>query len=215
MRRSRRRCGPSSLRHDAADPRVWALVVERWRAVEVPFELGSALLRLGECAARAGDPDQARDAFDEAIRIGNDLGAAPLVEATEAAARRARVRLSTVREGRRPSSDSRYESSRSSGSSATAPRTAPSPSGCSSRPRPSRSTSPTFWRSSRWATAVRRPRWHAGRDCSSRGQVRRVALRGLVPTTTQVRRRAVDSRRASLDWLGWRGVVARPGAARR
>ena len=40
--------------HDAADPQVWTLVVERWRAVEVPFELGSALLRLGECAARAG-----------------------------------------------------------------------------------------------------------------------------------------------------------------
>ena len=87
-------------RRDAADsPQVWAAVVERWRAVEVPFELGSALLRLGECAARAGDPDQARDAFDEAIRIGNDLGAAPLVEAAEAAARRARVRLSTVPRG--------------------------------------------------------------------------------------------------------------------
>jgi DNA-binding CsgD family transcriptional regulator len=87
-------------RRDAADsPEMWADVVEHWRVAGTPFELGHALLRLGECAARAGDPDQARDAFEESIRIADDLGAAPLAEATAAAARRTRVRLSTFGRG--------------------------------------------------------------------------------------------------------------------
>jgi len=92
---------PAQLaRRDGVDsPDVWAEVVERWRAVAMPFELGWALLRLGEAAAREGHSGQAREAWDEAIRIGTDLGAVPLVEATEAAARRARLRLSAAQRG--------------------------------------------------------------------------------------------------------------------
>ena len=77
-------------------PEVWASVVERWRVLGMPFELGWALLRLGESAAREGHSCQARDAWDEALRIGNKVGALPLVAAAESAARRARVRLPTI-----------------------------------------------------------------------------------------------------------------------
>jgi len=91
-------------RRDAADsPEMWAAVVDRWRALAIPFELGQSLLRLGECAARAGRADDAKAAFEETVRIATDLDAVPLVEAVESAARRARVRLSSM-QSRTPTS---------------------------------------------------------------------------------------------------------------
>ncbi len=63
------------------------------RQLTFPFLLGSALVRLGDAWRSLGRSDEAGRALREAIRIGERLGASPLVEEARAAGSRAHLRL--------------------------------------------------------------------------------------------------------------------------
>jgi DNA-binding NarL/FixJ family response regulator len=67
--------------------------VDAWRAAGDPYPLAYALLRRGEAAGAAGDADAAASALEEAARIAEQLGAAPLLQEARAVARAARMRL--------------------------------------------------------------------------------------------------------------------------
>jgi len=77
------------------DPAMWLAVVDAWRRTPLPHPLGWALLRFGHAAASAGQVTQARQALEQAIVIGEQLGARPLVEAALAAGRRGHLRLAS------------------------------------------------------------------------------------------------------------------------
>ena len=72
---------------------TWAAVVASWRAVSRPFQLGAALVRYGEACRIAGHTAEAGSALREALQIGEQLGARPLVEEVLAVSRRAHLRL--------------------------------------------------------------------------------------------------------------------------
>ena len=65
----------------------------RGAAVPRPFLLGSALLRAGEACRAAGQVPEAAAALREAVSIGEQLGAAPLVEEALTVARKSHLRL--------------------------------------------------------------------------------------------------------------------------
>ncbi|MFC4784290.1 helix-turn-helix transcriptional regulator [Nocardioides sp. MAHUQ-72] len=74
-------------------PETWTAVVDRWRAIGTPFQLGVALVRAGEASRVAGHTSDAGAALREAVQIGMQLGARPLVEEALAVSRRAHLRL--------------------------------------------------------------------------------------------------------------------------
>jgi DNA-binding CsgD family transcriptional regulator len=74
---------------------MWSDVVGRWRDAGLSFRLGWALVRLGEAVSSAAQSAQARLALDEAVNIGTELGARPLLEAAQAVGRRAHLRLAS------------------------------------------------------------------------------------------------------------------------
>lgn len=81
-------------RRDRTDsPVTWMAVVEAWRHCPRPFLLGSALLRAGEACRAAGHVPEAAAALREAVSIGEQLGAAPLVEEALTVARKTHLRL--------------------------------------------------------------------------------------------------------------------------
>jgi DNA-binding CsgD family transcriptional regulator len=83
-------------RRDRTDsPVTWMAVVEAWRHCPRPFLLGSALLRAGEACRAAGQVPEAAAALREAVSIGEQLGAAPLVEEALTVARQTHLRLTS------------------------------------------------------------------------------------------------------------------------
>jgi DNA-binding CsgD family transcriptional regulator len=83
-------------RRDRTDsPVTWLAVVEAWRHFPRPFQLGSALLRAGEACRAAGEVPEAAAALREAVSIGEQLGAAPLVEEALTVARQTHLRLTS------------------------------------------------------------------------------------------------------------------------
>jgi DNA-binding NarL/FixJ family response regulator len=95
----------SQIRADLARRRgedsakMWSGVVDRWRETGLTFRLGWALVRLGEARASAAQSAQARQALDEAVNIGTELGARPLLETAQAVGRRAHLRLASSMRG--------------------------------------------------------------------------------------------------------------------
>jgi DNA-binding CsgD family transcriptional regulator len=72
-----------------SDP--WAAAVNAWARTGHVHEQAWALVRLAECHLAAGDNDDARKALQQAVEIGERLGAAPLVDAAAAVSRRGRL----------------------------------------------------------------------------------------------------------------------------
>ncbi len=71
---------------------AWSEAVARWRPTGMPHWLARALLGQGRSA---GERATAQRALEEAARIAQQLGARPLLEAVQAAARRQRLPLAT------------------------------------------------------------------------------------------------------------------------
>jgi DNA-binding CsgD family transcriptional regulator len=73
-----------------------------WEAVEIcrrggdPYLIGYALLRAGESDVAAGAREHAATALEEAARLADGIGAAPLLEEIHGLARRARLKLEAV-----------------------------------------------------------------------------------------------------------------------
>ena len=81
-------------RRDGTDtPATWMAVVEGWRECPRPFLLGSALVRAGDAFRAAGQVPEAAAVLREAVSIGENLGARPLVEESLRVARKAHLRL--------------------------------------------------------------------------------------------------------------------------
>jgi DNA-binding CsgD family transcriptional regulator len=75
------------------DGSAWAAAVDAWRAVDNPYQLSYALLRLAEAHLAAGDRDSATGTVREAHAIAERLGSAPIAADAAALARRARISL--------------------------------------------------------------------------------------------------------------------------
>ena len=75
------------------DPDVWRRVAERWAALGRPYLEAYARWREGEAAIGAADRAAAADALRRSQAIAAELGAAPLRDAVEGLARRARLVL--------------------------------------------------------------------------------------------------------------------------
>ncbi len=73
------------------DPDAWALAAERWRDLGDRWATATALLREAEAAASTSAVDRAATALRQAHSIAIELGAAPLVKATQAVSRRTRI----------------------------------------------------------------------------------------------------------------------------
>ena len=86
--------GAELARRDRTDsPVTWMAVADSWRGCRRPFLLASALLRAGEACRAAGQVPEAAAALREAVSIGEQLGASPLVEEALAVARKTHLRL--------------------------------------------------------------------------------------------------------------------------
>ena len=83
-------------------PATWETAVTRWRAAARPFQLGAALVRYGDALRVAGRAPDARGPLREALQIGQQLGARPVVEEALMVSRQARLRLRA--DGHRPAS---------------------------------------------------------------------------------------------------------------
>ena len=90
---ARHACADLERRSGTDTPEQWTAVVDGWRRVGHPFPLATALVRAGASYAAAGRSDEARDALQEAVEIGERLGARPLVEEAAAVAAAAHLRL--------------------------------------------------------------------------------------------------------------------------
>ena len=85
------------LRSDGpGDVAAWGEAVRLWRLTGMPHWLGWALLRHGSAAAAAGSRADSTRSLVEALRIGRDLEAGPLVDAVRSEAARHRIALPTV-----------------------------------------------------------------------------------------------------------------------
>ncbi len=69
----------------------WSDIAARWSRCHRPYDAAHAYLFAAECAARDGDRPRARELFAGAHGISKQLGADPLRERIEAAARRSRI----------------------------------------------------------------------------------------------------------------------------
>jgi len=86
--------GAELARRDRTDsPATWMAVADSWRRCPRPFLLASALLRAGEACRAAGQVPEAAAALREAVSIGEQLGASPLVEEALTVARKTHLRL--------------------------------------------------------------------------------------------------------------------------
>jgi len=79
------------------EPPLWADAAQEWEVVGRPFEIAYARWREGEALLGAERPrSNARDRLSEAWSIARLLGAAPISDAVEKLAARARIRLAVV-----------------------------------------------------------------------------------------------------------------------
>jgi DNA-binding CsgD family transcriptional regulator len=76
---------------EGGDPARWGRAVDAWSALGWPYHEAMARLRQAETAFAARDRDAGRFALDETIRIGDELGSAPVCERAEDLARRSRI----------------------------------------------------------------------------------------------------------------------------
>ena len=72
----------------------WAAAVTAGKSLGQPYEHAYALVGLARRALDDGRTDEARQALEEALAVGNGLGARRLLDAVREAAGRARIRLS-------------------------------------------------------------------------------------------------------------------------
>ncbi|MEP6469622.1 MAG: response regulator transcription factor [Chloroflexota bacterium] len=93
-------------RTDSAE--VWRAAVDGWHVTGQVHDQAWALIRLATCELEAGDKKSAADALSEAIAIGTRLGAAPLVDAAEAVARRGRIDVRRDRDREQPAHQRRH-----------------------------------------------------------------------------------------------------------
>jgi DNA-binding CsgD family transcriptional regulator len=77
----------------AGEAQAWQDAVAACRAMNEPFPLAYALLRLAEALSGDGDATAAAAAARGALDLARGMGAAPLLEETEALIRRARLRI--------------------------------------------------------------------------------------------------------------------------
>ncbi|MGN6867721.1 MAG: helix-turn-helix transcriptional regulator [Solirubrobacteraceae bacterium] len=77
----------------AGDTARWSEAVEVCRREGDPYLIAYALLRAAEADVAAGAREQAAAALEEAARLAEALGAAPLLEEVQGLARRARLKL--------------------------------------------------------------------------------------------------------------------------
>jgi DNA-binding CsgD family transcriptional regulator/tetratricopeptide (TPR) repeat protein len=75
------------------DRAVWQAAVDAVRPAELAQPLGSALLHLADAQCTEGDRDAGAATAGEALRLAEQLGAVPLVEAVKALVTRARLTL--------------------------------------------------------------------------------------------------------------------------
>ena len=73
------------------DPDAWAAAAQRWRDLDDPWGMASALLHEADAAAETGAAARAATALREAHRIAGDLGANPILAQVEAVSRRRRI----------------------------------------------------------------------------------------------------------------------------
>ena len=79
------------------EPPLWADAAHEWEVVGRPFEIAYARWREGEALLGAGRPrSDARDRLSEAWSIAQHIGAAPIRDAVEKLATRARIRLAKI-----------------------------------------------------------------------------------------------------------------------
>ena len=79
----------------AVEPARWSEAIDACREDGDPYLIAYALLRGAETDVAAGARDEATAALEEATRLADDLGAAPLLEEAYALARRARLKLAS------------------------------------------------------------------------------------------------------------------------
>jgi ATP/maltotriose-dependent transcriptional regulator MalT len=72
---------------------AWSQAAEAWRRAEEPHPLAYTLVRLAEVHSAAGDRDEAVKAVQQAHRLAEKLGAAPIADEAAALARRIRLPL--------------------------------------------------------------------------------------------------------------------------
>jgi DNA-binding NarL/FixJ family response regulator len=77
----------------AGEPARWAEAIDVCRDGGDPYLIAYALLRSAEADVAAGAREQAAAVLEEAAGVAEELGAAPLLEAAHALARRARLKL--------------------------------------------------------------------------------------------------------------------------
>lgn len=83
-------------------PSRWTEAIDACRRDEDPFLIAYALLRGAEADIAAGAREPAAGALEEAARLAEGLGAAPLLEDAQALARRARLKLESRTPGDEP-----------------------------------------------------------------------------------------------------------------
>jgi ATP/maltotriose-dependent transcriptional regulator MalT len=79
----------------AGEPARWSEAIDACREDGDPYLIAYALLHRSEADVAAGAREEAAAALEEATRLADDLGAAPLLEEAHALARRARLKLAS------------------------------------------------------------------------------------------------------------------------
>jgi DNA-binding CsgD family transcriptional regulator/tetratricopeptide (TPR) repeat protein len=77
----------------SADPSTWDDAVRSWRSLRRPYEQAQCLFEAARAHLAAGNRTAARSALSAAVGIADQIGAAPLGEAVEQLATRARLNL--------------------------------------------------------------------------------------------------------------------------
>jgi DNA-binding NarL/FixJ family response regulator len=71
----------------------WPAVTAACREIDDPYLIAYALVREADVACAGGDRDAAAEPLEEAVRLAQAMGAAPLLEEARTVARRARIRV--------------------------------------------------------------------------------------------------------------------------
>jgi DNA-binding NarL/FixJ family response regulator len=75
------------------DPGAWDVAVQAWRSLRQPYEQALSQFEAARAHLAAGNRTAAQAALKAAVRLAEDLGAAPLVDAIEELAARAGLNL--------------------------------------------------------------------------------------------------------------------------
>ena len=85
------------LRAEGTDsPALWQEVADGWAGNGQVHDQAWALVRLAEAALREGDAAIAQSGLDQAVAIGEELGAGPVIQAARDVARRGRLTFDAV-----------------------------------------------------------------------------------------------------------------------